>query len=118
MLGVFVFGLKYELTMIHAKRNPELYGLTEHNLITNKVTHMPVHHRAANFLYDNPFSCIGVVAVPFAAAIFKQQLQYSHLKLSQRIMHTRVFAQAGIITIAMTTMAFREYMDRHGRFPE
>jgi hypothetical protein len=45
-------------------------------------------------------------------------MQYSHLKFSQRVMHTRVFAQAGIITIAMSTMAFREYMDRRGRFPE
>jgi hypothetical protein len=95
MLGVFIFGLKYELTMIHAKRNPELYGLTEQNLIQNKVTQMPIHHRCMNTMYDNPFSFIGIVAVPFAGAIFKQQLQYSHLKLSQRIMHTRVFAQAG-----------------------
>ena len=152
MMGMFLFGLQYELTMNHARRFPEKYGLTEKNLKEGKITTMPIHHRALNFLvsillsslsllllliitlsllifhcnpliitinkYDNPFSFILCTGVPFAATIFKQQMQYSHLKFSQRVMHTRVFAQAGIITIAMTTMAFREFMDRRGRFPE
>lgn len=33
-------------------------------------------------------------------------------------MQSRVYAQAGVITILLTTMIFREYMDSHGRFPE
>tara|TARA_B110000090_G_scaffold193273_1_gene227411 strand:+ start:119 stop:301 length:183 start_codon:yes stop_codon:yes gene_type:complete len=34
-------------------------------------------------------------------------------------MHSRVFAQGSILAIALTTMGFREAMDRRGgRFPE
>jgi len=33
-------------------------------------------------------------------------------------MHSRVYAQAGVLTILLVTMGFREYMDRRGRFPE
>jgi hypothetical protein len=33
-------------------------------------------------------------------------------------MHSRVFAQAGVLSILLTTMAFREYMDRNGRYQE
>ena len=50
MTGMFLFGLQYELTMNHARRFPEKYGLTEKNLKDGKITTMPIHHRALNFL--------------------------------------------------------------------
>lgn len=79
---------------------------------------MPAHHRILNFVYDNPFSLIISLGVPFAGAVLYQQMQLNHLTISQRVMHSRVFAQAGILTIALSTMAFREYMNKNGRFPE
>lgn len=36
------------------------------------------------------------------------------LKLSQRIIHTRVQGQASVITILALTMGFREYMQKNG----
>jgi len=36
------------------------------------------------------------------------------LKLSQRIIHTRVQGQASVILILALTMGFREWMTKHG----
>lgn len=33
-------------------------------------------------------------------------------------MQTRVYAQGGILLLLLSTMAFRDYMDKRGRFPE
>ena len=88
-------------------------------IITKKKTvHMPFHHQVMNTLYDHPFVFITAMGMPFAGLVLQQQLKLQHLTISQRLMQTRVFAQGGIITLAMSTMMFREYMDRRGRFPE
>jgi hypothetical protein len=118
MVGVFLFSLKYELTLSSAQRYPEEWGLSDEFIKERKVSHLPVHHRIMNTLYDHPFLFITCTGGPFAAFVLRQQMQIQHLTISQRVMHSRVIAQAGIISLAMTTMAFREYMDRRGRFPE
>jgi hypothetical protein len=118
MAGMFMFSLKYELTLISMQRQGENWeDLKPKNLLENRVTNMPHHHRVANLLYDHPFVMISSFGVPFAAYVLNSQLKLKHLTLSQRVMHSRVIAQAGILTVAMTTMAFREYMDKRGRFP-
>ena len=118
MAGMFMFSLKYELTLISMQRQGEDWeDLKPKNLLENRVTNMPYHHRVANLLYDHPFVMISSFGVPFAAYVLNSQLKLKHLTLSQRVMHSRVIAQAGILTVAMTTMAFREYMDKRGRFP-
>ena len=118
MLGVFLFSVKYELTMSSARRYPEEWGLSDEFIKERKVSQLPVHHRIMNTLYDHPFLFIACTGGPFAAFVLRQQMQLQHLTISQRVMHSRVIAQAGIISLAMTTMSFREYMDRRGRFPE
>lgn len=115
--GLFAFSVKYELTMIDAQRYPENWGLKEY-VEKGKVTNMPFHHRVLNAIYDNPFKMVAALGVPFAAYILSEQLKLKHLTLSQKIMHSRVIAQGGIISILLTTMMFKEYMDRNGRFPE
>lgn len=118
MAGLFMFSLKYELTVISMQRRGEdLEDLKPKNLLENRVSNMPHHHRVANFLYDHPFVMISSFGLPFAAYVLNSQLKLKHLTLSQRVMHSRVIAQAGILTMAMSTMAFREYMDKRGRFP-
>jgi hypothetical protein len=83
-----------------------------------KVSSMPIHHRVMNALYDNPFTTIIAMSTPLAATIFYEQSKLTHLTISQRVMASRVYAQAGVIVILLSTMGFREYMDKHGRFPE
>ena len=82
------------------------------------MTRMPIHHQLMNYMYDHPYYIIAGLGIPFAGKILHSQLQLKHIKFSQRIMHSRVFAQAGVISILLSTMAFKEYMDKHGRFPE
>jgi hypothetical protein len=118
MAGLFLFTLRYEHAITDISRRPEEWGLTDDNVRRGKASRIPIHHKAANFLYDHPFGMIMTGAVPIIGYIFNDQMQYKHLKFSQRVMHSRVFAQGSIITMALTIMAFREWMDRRGRFPE
>ena len=115
---MFGFGLNYELTMYDCKRFPEKYGLETADIEKGKVLACPIHHKLMNRLYDHPFAFIVLSGAPFAGFILNQQMKLTHLTLSQRLMQTRVFAQMGILTIALTTMGFREYMDKRGKFAE
>lgn len=69
-------------------------------------------------IYDHPFVLIFITGLPIVATILSSQMKHTHLTLSQKIMHSRVYAQGGILTVALSTMAFRDYMDKNGRFPE
>lgn len=117
MAGLGMFGYKFEMVQYDAINHPERWGLEE-NLAKGKVTKMPVHHQVLNYLYDHPFYFVSAVGFPFAGFILKEQLKLKHLTLSQKVMHSRVFAQGGVLLILLTTMAFTGYMDKHGRFPE
>lgn len=119
MAGIGIFSFVYEMTVNEAQRYPERYGLAPGVVAAEqkKKSTMPFHHKVINYCYDHPFQLVSVIGMPFAAAILKQQMELKHLTLSQKIMHSRVFAQGGVLTILLTTMAFREYMDRNGRFP-
>ena len=120
MAGLFLFTLKYEHAIADMNRRPQVWGLSDDVISSGKITsgNMPLHHRAMNALYDNTFSVILLAGAPFAALVLSQQLKLKHLTLSQRLMQSRVFAQAGILTIGLSTLAFREYMEKRGRFAE
>jgi hypothetical protein len=79
---------------------------------------MPAHHRLVNAIHDHPFILAGGLSVPLAGVIFYRQMHLTQLTISQRIMHSRVYAQAGILSIVLATMAFKQYIDKTGRYPE
>jgi hypothetical protein len=118
MAAIGTFSFSYEMTVNDAQRHPERYGLGVSGAVVEEKKHnsLPIHHRMINYCYDHPFQLVSVIGLPFAGLILKEQLALKHLTLSQKIMHSRVLAQGGILTILLSTMAFREYMDRHGRF--
>lgn len=120
MAAIGTFSFSYEMTVNDAQRNPERYGLAGHGtaVAAPKQSTLPLHHRMLNYCYDHPFQLVSAVGLPFAGMILNQQMALKHLTLSQKIMHSRVLAQGGVLTILLSTMAFREYMDRHGRFVE
>jgi hypothetical protein len=141
MLGLFFFGLQYELTINSMNRfinyhvfiishisfvttkffrNPEKWGLLSNgpaDAVKSKSL-MPFHHRAMNYVHDHPFNVIVMLGIPLAGSIFHQQYQLKHFTLSQRVMHSRVYAQGGILAILGSTMLVKSYMDRNGKFPE
>lgn len=117
MTLIGTFSYVYETTVTDAIHHPERYGITEEVIQQKaKVSSLPVHHRFLNYIYDHPFQMVGALGVPLAGTILSQQMHNTHLTLSQKIMHSRVFAQGGVLSILLLTMAFREYMDRRGRF--
>jgi hypothetical protein len=117
MAGLGMFGYRYETVQYDAMQNPQNWGLEKY-VEEGVVTKMPIHHRAMNYLYDHPFYFVSFVGFPFAAYILKTQMKLTHLTLSQKIMHSRVFAQGGVLMILLITMGFTGYMDKRGRFPE
>jgi hypothetical protein len=79
---------------------------------------IPFQHRAMNYVYDHPFQFVAALGIPLAGSILYQQKNNTHLTFSQKIMHSRVFAQGGVLAILLVAMGFRKYMDTHGRFNE
>jgi len=131
MAGLFLFGLQFELVTNGANRNPKLWGMTDDALNEVKMKKidqeessasrykvMPIHHKFMNWVYDNPFYCVSALGFPFAGYILKENLKRPDIKLSQKIMQSRVVAQGGVLVILLTTMGFREYMRKRGHFPD
>ena len=73
---------------------------------------MPIHHKFLNAVYDRPFYLVAALGVPFVGYVLKENMKLTHLTFSQKIMHSRVMGQMGVISILLTTMAFKEYMDK------
>jgi len=48
--------------------------------------------------------------------IFKGRNEQAHLQLQSKIMHTRVYGQFAIISMLLTIMGFKSYMDSNGKF--
>lgn len=54
------------------------------------------------------------MGIPAVAGILYSIRDQPHLKLSQKLMHTRVYGQMTVVTMLVTTMMFRETMRRNG----
>jgi len=54
--------------------------------------------------------------VPSVMYIYKGRNEQSHLQLQSKIMHTRVYGQFAVISMLLTIMGFKSYMDSHGKF--
>lgn len=75
-----------------------------------------IHHSIANFWQENPFKILAAIGVPTVLYIFKGRQGQEHLQLQMKVMHTRVFGQFAVISMLLTLMGFKEYMDRSGKF--
>ena len=121
-----VFNLLSELTLSDARKRPWAYDLpdAEGNRTfappelqrRNVVAELGPHHRAANYVYDHPYYMLAGIGVPTVGGLFYSQAGHEHLKLSQKIMHTRVWGQGCVLGALMSLMFFRDYMERNGRY--
>jgi hypothetical protein len=120
MTALFLFGLQYELKLYDVLRHPKKYGVDGSSIQKTvvKPSSMPFHHQAMNYFHDHPFVLISSVSFPFVGSVLYQQMQIKHLTISQRILASRVIGQAGVLVIALSVIGFRDYMDKHGRFPD
>lgn len=77
---------------------------------------LSAHHKFANFWQDHPFKILAAASLPAVGYIFYGRSGQDHLQLQSKIMHTRVYGQFAVITMLLSLMGFKEYMDRNGRF--
>jgi hypothetical protein len=117
-LGTFT--IVSEKRILHGARNPELYlASMDPNYVQKQVDQshkLKVHERAANFLYDHPYRMLAGIGVPLVGGIFAYQSTNHAIARSQQIMHTRLYGQAAVVVLLLSSMAFHDYMQKHGRF--
>jgi len=80
---------------------------------------MQVYHHFSNIIAGHPFKILGLVAVPTVAYIGFNQATNQHkdaLKLSQKIMHTRVYGQFGTLLLLGVFMSWKISHDTYGDF--
>jgi hypothetical protein len=74
------------------------------------------YHNAANYAAENPIKILAGAAIPSVAAIFYGRAGKEHLDFSVKLMHTRVYGQFATVSLLLTVMGFKDYMDRNGQF--
>jgi hypothetical protein len=74
------------------------------------------YQKALNYFNDNPVKVLAAVGVPTIGYILYGRAGQEHLTASMKLMHTRVMGQAATITILLSLMGFKEYMNRHGKY--
>jgi len=74
------------------------------------------YHVAANYTARNPIKVLAAMAVPSVGWIFYGRTGKQHLDFSVKLLHTRVFGQFATISLLLSVMGFKEYMDQQGTF--
>lgn len=75
-----------------------------------------LNHKAANFLQEHPFKILTAAGVPTILYIFQGRNDQKHLQLQSKLMHTRVFGQFAVISLLLSLMGFKSYMDNSGKY--
>jgi len=128
MLGIFSFSVAYEHNIADAIRNPAKWGLTYQftpdphdsrlgeQVIREQKRYkpLPFYKSAANYLNENPITIVAATGIPLAAAVLYKNMQVTDLAVQQRILNSRIMAQGGVITILLSVMGFKAFMDRNG----
>jgi len=75
------------------------------------VPRLSVFNSLSNFLHDHPFRVIAGLGAPLVAGLFYTQQGKDHLKLSQKVMHTRVYAQFSVLCVSTSWLRGCERMN-------
>jgi len=76
---------------------------------------LSIHHLVANFWQENPFKILAGLGIPTVLYIFKEKNK-TNMQLQSKLMHTRVYGQFAVLTMLLTLMGFKSYMDSWGKF--
>lgn len=91
-----VFSAIAENTILAGVRNPlaTTGGLATDTHITRpqKKT-LSWYHHMGNWIYDHPFRTIAITGIPSVGLIYLDQSRNPSIKISQKIMHTRLYGQ-------------------------
>eukprot|EP00644_Phytophthora_capsici_P015402 jgi/Phyca11/507062/fgenesh2_kg.PHYCAscaffold_24_\ len=116
-LGAFT--IVAENRLMHGARNPELYMATMDGTYVapkKEASQLKFWQKSANFLYDHPYRALITVGVPLVGGIYGYQHLNKGISTSQQIMHTRIYGQASVVVLLLSSMAFHDYMAKRGKF--
>ena len=123
IVAMFTTSAVTELAIQDAKNYPEKWDggepvIHEKLIAPEKVeiSSLPYYKQALLKIYDHPIPFAATLALPLAGNIMHTRFSKSHLTLSQALMQTRVFAQFGVISILMTTMSIRFFVEYNNHF--
>lgn len=117
------FFLKSHLTIGEAHRDPQGFVSAQAAEETARRAHSSPQDRlstwqtAANAVYNHPFKTIMGIAAPIYGALFYRESTHpatSHMPLSQRLIHTRVYGQMVAVLSTVSVMAFAKGMEGSG----
>lgn len=77
---------------------------------------LQIHHRAANYIAENPIKILASLAIPSVAWIFYGTNQKEHLQFSMKLLQTRVIGQFTTICMLISVFGFKDFMDNHGKY--
>lgn len=122
MSFVGAFTVISEKRLLVGARNPEKYLASIAPGFVEAPAHeshkLKVHERLANHVYDHPYRTLATVGVPLVGGIFAYQNTNTAITSAQKIMHTRLYGQAAVVVLLLSSMAFHDYMQHRGRFEE
>jgi len=108
-------------TEIEMKESARISDLYKKSIADSGVRIVPgnklgLTHKIANFWQENPFKMLGALSAPTVLYIFKMKSEKSHLQVQSMVMHTRVYGQFIVLSLLMSIMGFKAYMDQYGNF--
>eukprot|EP00644_Phytophthora_capsici_P015400 jgi/Phyca11/507059/fgenesh2_kg.PHYCAscaffold_24_\ len=115
------FTVEAESRLVHGAQNPEIYLATMDGTYVEEhkqESKLKLWQQGANFLYDHPYRALVTVGVPLVGGIYSYQHLNKGISASQQIMHTRIYGQAAVVVLLLSSMAFHDYMARRGKFGE
>ncbi|KAL4093671.1 hypothetical protein PRIC1_011103 [Phytophthora ramorum] len=115
------FTLEAESRIVKGAHNPLMYMATmDGTFIEQKeeASKLKVWQQSANFLYDHPYRALIGVGVPLVGGIYSYQHLNKGISASQQIMHTRIYGQAAVVVLLLSSMAFHDYIAKRGKFGE
>ncbi|KAG7391372.1 hypothetical protein PHYPSEUDO_004907 [Phytophthora pseudosyringae] len=116
-LGAFT--IVAENRLMHGAHNPEMYLATmdgSYVAPAAEKSQLKLWQKSANFLYDHPYRALITVGVPLVGGIYGYQHLNKGISASQQIMHTRIYGQAAVVVMLLSSMAFHDYMAKRGKF--
>ncbi|EGZ10128.1 hypothetical protein PHYSODRAFT_355836 [Phytophthora sojae] len=115
------FTVEAENRLVRGAHNPDMYMATMDGTYVEQkqeASKLKAWQRAANFLYDHPYRALATVGVPVVGSIYAYQHLNKGISSSQQIMHTRIYGQASVVVLLLSSMAFHDFMAKRGKYGE
>ncbi|OWZ09172.1 hypothetical protein PHMEG_00018168 [Phytophthora megakarya] len=113
------FTVEAESRLVKGAHNPEIYMATMDGTYVEKekeASKLKLWQQGANFLYDHPYRALASVGVPLVGGIYSYQHLNKGISASQQVMHTRIYGQAAVVVLLLSSMAFHDYMAKRGKY--